>query len=150
MFSLKFDEIQEQVRDTAAKFAREEIAPSVIERDTESKFPKEILEKLGELGFLGMMTSADYGGSELDAISYVLAITEIAKVDAGVTIILSVQNSLCNWIIETYGTEEQKQKYLVPLAEGTKLGAYCLSEPEAGSDARGLKTFAEVRRQQDS
>ncbi|MDA3843116.1 MAG: acyl-CoA dehydrogenase family protein [Candidatus Kapabacteria bacterium] len=143
MFSLKFDEMQEQVRDTAAKFAKEEIAPSVIDRDINSKFPKEILEKLGELGFLGMMTDPDYGGSGLDAISYVLAITEIAKVDAGVTIVLSVQNSLVNWIIETYGTEEQKQKYLIPLAEGKKLGAYCLSEPEAGSDARGLMTMAE-------
>ena len=143
MFSLEYSDIQEQIKDTAAKFAQEEIAPSVIERDIKSEFPREILNKMGELGFLGMIVAPEWGGSGLDPISYVLAIEEISKVDASVSIVMSVQNSLVNWIIENYGNDFQKEKYLRPLAEGKYLGAYCLSEPEAGSDARHLTTLAE-------
>lgn len=143
MFSLEYDEIQLQVQETARKFAEEEIAPSVIERDKNAQFAGEIFDKLGELGFLGMMVPGDWGGSELDVISYVLAIEEIARIDPAVTITLSVQNSLVNWILKEYGNDEQKEKWLRPLAEGRMLGAYCLSEPEAGSDARQLNTTAE-------
>ncbi len=142
MISFQFTEIQEQIKDTARKFAQEEIAPSVIHRDTNSEFPTEIVKKLGELGFLGMTVSPDWGGSGLDTISYTLAMMEISKVDASVGIIVSVQNSLVNWILEKYGNDEQKAKYLVPLATGEKLGAYCLSEPDSGSDARDQKTIA--------
>ncbi len=142
MFSLEYDEIQQAIKDTARKFAQEEIAPTAIERDIEAKFPREIVDKLGELGFMGMMVPDKYGGAGLDAVSYVLAVEEIAKVDASIGIVLSVQNSLVNWILEKYGTEEQKQKYLTELAGG-KIGAYCLSEPEAGSDATHQHTTAE-------
>ncbi|MFC2130039.1 acyl-CoA dehydrogenase family protein [Bacteroidota bacterium] len=144
MFSFEFTEMQEAIRDTAKKFAREEIFPSVMERDIKAEFPREIMNKLGELGFLGMMVPEEYGGSGLDAISYVLAIEEIAKVDASVTIVLSVQNSLVNWILENYGNEVQKEKYLKALAQG-KIGVYCLSEPEAGSDATHQYTTAEFK-----
>ncbi len=143
MFSLELTETQIQIRDMARKFAVEEIAPSVIRRDIEAEFPSEILEKMGQLGFLGMMVPPEWGGSGLDAISLVVALTEICKVDASVGIVMSVQNSLVDWILQNYGTDSQKEKYLKPLAEGRHLGAYCLSEPEAGSDARGLKTSAE-------
>lgn len=142
MISFDFTDIQLQIQDAAKKFAQEEIAPSVIERDINSKFPHEIIAKLGELGFLGMTVSPDWGGSGLDTVSYTLAMMEISKVDASVGIVVSVQNSLVNWILEKYGNDEQKAKYLVPLASGTKLGAYCLSEPDSGSDARDQKTLA--------
>jgi len=144
MFSLEFTEMQEAIRDTAKKFAHEEILPSVIERDIKAEFPREIVNKLGELGFLGMMVPEELGGSGLDTISYVLAIEEIAKVDASITIVLSVQNSLVNWILEHYGTAGQKEKYLRALAGG-KIGVYCLSEPEAGSDATHQYTTAEFK-----
>jgi len=147
MISFQLTEIQEQIRDTARKFAQEEIAPSIIHRDINSEFPSEIVKKLGELGFLGMTVSPDWCGSGLDTISYTLAMMEISKVDASVGIIVSVQNSLVNWILEKYGNDEQKAKYLVPLATGEKLGAYCLSEPDSGSDARDQKTIA--RREDD-
>lgn len=143
MFSLELNETQLQIRDMARKFANEEIAPSVIERDIKSEFPVEIIKKMGNLGFLGMMVPPEWGGSGLDSISLVLALTEICKVDASVGIVMSVQNSLVNWILQNYGTDSQKEKYLKPLAEGRHLGAYCLSEPEAGSDARDQKTTAE-------
>ncbi len=142
MYALDFEEIQSQIRDMAQKFAEEEIAPSVIERDINSEFPLEILKKMGELGFMGMMVPPEYNGSGLEPISYVLALSEIAKVDASVSTIMSVQNSLINWILEHYGTEEQKENYLKKTATGEYLGAYCLSEPEAGSDARGIRTMA--------
>lgn len=142
MISFEFSEIQLQIQDTAAKFAREEMAPGVIERDINAEYPREILMKLGELGFLGMMVSPDWGGSGLDAVSYVLAMEEFAKVDAATSIIISVQNSLVCWILENYGNDEQREKYLRPLTEGRHIGAYCLSEPEAGSDARQQHTLA--------
>jgi alkylation response protein AidB-like acyl-CoA dehydrogenase len=142
MFSFDYDEIQLQIKDAAKKFAEEEILPGVIERDINAKFPREILTKLGELGFLGMMVSPQWGGAGLDTVSYALAIEEIAKVEAAVTIVLSVQNSLVNWLLDHYGTDEQKEKYLRPLAEGKKIGAFCLSEPEAGSDATKQHTLA--------
>jgi len=143
MFDLEYDDIQIQIRDTAKQFAIEEIATSAIQRDIEGAFPKEIIKKLGELGFMGMTANSDWGGSQLDTISFCMAIEEISKVDASVAIITSVQNSLVNWIIETFGDENQKQKYLTKLALGEYLGAYCLSEPEAGSDAREQNTTAE-------
>ncbi len=142
MISFEFSKLQIQIQDTAAKFAREEMAPGVIERDINAEYPREILMKLGELGFLGMMVSPDWGGSGLDAISYVLAMEEFAKVDAATSIIISVQNSLVCWILENYGNDAQKEKFLRPLAEGRQIGAYCLSEPEAGSDARQQHTLA--------
>lgn len=142
MISFELSEIQLQIQDAARRFALDEIAPGVIERDRDAIFPTEIIKKLGSLGFLGMMVSPEYGGSGLDTISYVLAMIEISKVDASVGIVVSVQNSLVNWILEKFGNEEQKRKYLVPLAQGDKLGAYCLSEPEAGSDARQQRTIA--------
>ncbi|OGU96046.1 MAG: acyl-CoA dehydrogenase [Ignavibacteria bacterium RIFOXYC2_FULL_35_21] len=143
MFSIDYDEIQLQIKDAAKKFAEEEILPGTIERDVKAEFPREILTKLGELGFLGMMVSPQWGGSGLDTVSYTLAIEEIAKVEAAVTIVLSVQNSLVNWLLDNYGTDEQKEKYLRPLAEGKKIGAFCLSEPEAGSDATKQHTLAQ-------
>ncbi len=143
MLSFEFSEIQLQIKDAARKFAQEEILPTTIQRDINSEFPSEILKKMGELGFLGMMVSSEWGGSELDVVSYVLAIEEFAKVDASVAVVASVQNSLVCWILETYGSDFLKENYLRPLAEGKYLGAYCLSEPEAGSDARQQNTIAE-------
>lgn len=142
MFSLELDDIQKQIQETAKRFAEEKIAPTAIERDINSEFPREIMNEMGELGFLGMMVDPDWGGSGLDAISYVLAMEEFSKADGSVGIITSVQNSLVDWILETYGTDEQKEKYLKPLAEGKWIGSYSLSEPEAGSDARQLRTIA--------
>lgn len=142
MFSLEYSEIQEQVRDTAHKFANEEIAPTVFERDINAEFAHDVFKKLGELGFLGVMVSPDWGGSGLDAISYAIIMEEISKVDASIGITISVQNSLVNWILEHFGNDQQKEKYLRPLAEGKKIGAYCLSEPETGSDATEQHTMA--------
>lgn len=142
MFSFELDEIQQQVRDTIRRFAKVEIAPSVIDRDINQEFPSEIIRKLGELGFMGMMVSQEYGGSNFDTISYVIALEEISKVDASVGVIFSVHNSLVNWIFEKYGSQKLKEKYLRVLASGEWLGAYCLSEPEAGSDATRIKTYA--------
>ncbi len=143
MFSLELNDTQIQIRDMARKFAVEEIAPSVIERDINAEFPSEIIKKMGELGFLGMTVPPEWGGSGLDTISLVLALTEICKIDASIGIVMSVQNSLVDWILQNYGKDSQKEKYLKPLAEGRHLGAYCLSEPEAGSDARDQRTTAE-------
>lgn len=142
MFSLEFSDIQIQIQDAARKFAQEEIAPTAIERDINSVFPSEIIKKMGELGFMGMTVSPDWGGSGLDSISYVLAMEEFSKVDSSIGIITSVQNSLVCWILENYGNDQQKETYLRPLAEGKYLGSYCLSEPEAGSDARQQHTIA--------
>jgi len=130
------------VRDAARDFAQNVLKPGVIERDEKQQFPKEEIRQLGELGFLGMMVDPKYGGGGMDTISYVLAMEEISKVDASCSVVMSVNNSLYCWGIEKYGTEEQKQKYLVPCAKGEKIGAFCLSEPEAGSDATSQRTTA--------
>ena len=130
------------IRDAARDFAQTELLPGVIERDETQTFPAEQIKKLGELGFLGMMVNPKYGGAGMDAISYVLAMEEISKIDASASVIMSVNNSLVCWGLETFGTEEQKQKYLVPLAKGNIIGAFCLSEPEAGSDATSQSTTA--------
>lgn len=141
---MNFDLTEEQIsiRDAARDFAENEIAPSSVERDLKSEFPFEIVKKLGELGFMGMMVSPDWGGSGMDTISYVLAIEEISKVDASVGVIMSVNNSLVCYGLEKWGSEFLKEKYLKPLASGEKLGAFCLSEPEAGSDATHQRTEA--------
>jgi alkylation response protein AidB-like acyl-CoA dehydrogenase len=135
-------EEQLMIRDAARDFAQTELLPGVIERDEKQQFPTEQIKKMGALGFLGMMVDPKYGGSGLDAVSYVLAMEEISKIDASASVVMSVNNSLVCWGLETYGTEAQKQKYLVPLAKGEIIGAFCLSEPEAGSDATSQKTTA--------
>ncbi|WP_196892090.1 acyl-CoA dehydrogenase [Aureivirga marina] len=138
----KLTEEQIMIRDAARDFAQTELLPGVIERDEKQEFPKEQIKKMGELGFLGMMVSPEYGGGGMDAVSYVLAMEEISKVDASASVVMSVNNSLVCWGLETFGTEEQKQKYLTKLATGEIIGAFCLSEPEAGSDATSQKTTA--------
>jgi alkylation response protein AidB-like acyl-CoA dehydrogenase len=130
------------IRKAARDFAQEVLKPGVIERDELQKFPAEQVKQMGELGFLGMMVDPKYGGGGMDTISYVLAMEEISKVDASCSVIMSVNNSLVCWGIEHFGTEEQKQKYLTPLAKGEIIGAFCLSEPEAGSDATSQRTTA--------
>lgn len=136
-------EEQLMIRQAARDFAQNELLPGVIERDEEQKFPAEQIKKMGELGFLGMMVDPKYGGAGLDTISYVLAMEEISKVDASASVVMSVNNSLVCWGLEKFGTEEQKQKYLTKLATGEIIGAFCLSEPEAGSDATSQRTTAE-------
>ena len=143
MFNLELSETHQMIRDTARQFAQDEIAPSSIERDISAEFPADIVKKLGELGFMGMMVPPEWGGSGLDALAYVIAMEEISKVDASVGVIMSVNNSLVCWGLTEYGTDAQKEKYLKPLAQGERLGAYCLSEPEAGSDATSQHTMAE-------
>ena len=135
-------EEQLMIRDAARDFARNELLPGVIERDEKQTFPHEQIKMMGELGFLGMMTDPNYGGGGMDTVSYVLAMEEISKIDASASVVMSVNNSLVCWGLENFGTEEQKQKYLVPLAMGEIIGAFCLSEPEAGSDATSQKTTA--------
>ncbi len=130
------------IQKAARDFALNELKPGVIERDEHQKFPAAQIKQLGELGFLGMMVSQKYGGSGMDTISYVLAMEEISKVDASASVVMSVNNSLVCWGLENFGSEEQKQKYLVPLAKGEVIGAFCLSEPEAGSDATSQQTTA--------
>ncbi|MFT5860964.1 MAG: alkylation response protein AidB-like acyl-CoA dehydrogenase [Flavobacteriaceae bacterium] len=141
---MEFDLSEEQlaVKEAARDFAQNVLKPGVIERDNEQRFPTEEIKQLGELGFMGMMVDPKYGGSGMDAMSYVLAMEEISKVDASTSVCMSVNNSLVCWGIETFGNEEQKQKYLIPLAKGEKIGAFCLSEPEAGSDATSQRTTA--------
>ena len=136
------------IQQAAKNFAVNECLPGVIERDELQRFPKEQIKKLAELGFMGMMVSQEYGGSGMDTISYVLAMEEISKIDASVSVCMSVNNSLVCWGLETFGTEDQKRKYLTPLAQGLKdgeifTGAFLLSEPEAGSDATSQQTKAE-------
>ncbi len=135
-------EEQLMIRDAARDFAQTELLPGVIERDEKQQFPAEQIKKMGELGFLGMMVAPQYGGSGLDTVSYVLAMEEISKIDASASVVMSVNNSLVCWGLEKFGTEAQKQKYLIPLAKGKIIGAFCLSEPEAGSDATSQKTTA--------
>ncbi|WP_332734490.1 acyl-CoA dehydrogenase [Flavihumibacter sp.] len=136
------------IQQAARDFARNECLPGVIERDDNQKFPREQVMKLADLGFMGMMVDPKYGGSGMDTISYVLAMEEISKIDASVSVCMSVNNSLVCWGLEAYGSEEQKQQYLTPLAQGKKdgelyIGAFLLSEPEAGSDATSQRTTAE-------
>ncbi len=138
-----FTEEQLAVRDAARDFAEQILKPGVIERDRQAKFPKEEVKQMAEMGFMGMMVSPEYGGNGMDTISYVLAMEEISKIDASAGVIMSVNNSLVCWGLEKYGNEEQKTKYLTKLATGEKLGAFCLSEPEAGSDATKQRTIAE-------
>jgi alkylation response protein AidB-like acyl-CoA dehydrogenase len=140
--NFQFTEEQLMIKQAAHDFAETELKPGVIERDEHQKFPAEQVKKLGELGFLGMMVSPQYGGSGMDAISYVLVMEELSKIDASASVVVSVNNSLVCYGLEKYGNEEQKQKYLVPLAKGEQIGAFCLSEPEAGSDATSQHTTA--------
>ncbi|MBL7925355.1 MAG: acyl-CoA dehydrogenase [Bacteroidia bacterium] len=139
---IQLTEEHEMIRQAARDFAVNDLLPGVIERDEHQKFPAEQIKKMGELGFMGMMVSPQYGGGGMDTISYVLAMTEISKIDASASVVMSVNNSLVCWGLETYGTEAQKQKYLVPLATGQIIGGFCLSEPEAGSDATSQSTTA--------
>jgi len=139
----ELSEEQLMIRQAARDFAQQELKPGVIERDEHQKFPAEQVKKLGELGFLGMMVSEKYNGSGLDAISYVLVMEELSKIDASASVVVSVNNSLVCYGLEAYGSEAQKEKYLKPLAAGEKIGAFCLSEPEAGSDATSQRTTAE-------
>ena len=139
----ELSEEQKAVRDAARDFAQSVLKPGVIERDETQTFPKEEIKQLGELGFMGMMVAPEYGGGGMDAVSYVLAMEEISKIDASASVCMSVNNSLVCWGLEKFGNEEQKQKYLVPLAKGEVIGAFCLSEPEAGSDATSQRTTAE-------
>ena len=140
--NFELTEEHKMIRDAARDFAQIELLPGVIERDENQTFPTEQIKKLGKLGFLGMMVSPKYGGAGMDTISYVLAMEEISKIDASCSVVMSVNNSLVCWGLETFGTEEQKEKYLKPLASGEIIGAFCLSEPEAGSDATSQKTTA--------
>lgn len=140
--NFQLTEEQLAVKEAARDFAQNVLKPGVIERDRDQRFPAEEIKQLGELGFMGMMVDPKYGGSGMDTISYVLAMEEISKVDASTSVCMSVNNSLVCWGLEKYGTEEQKQKYLVPLAKGEIIGAFCLSEPEAGSDATSQRTEA--------
>lgn len=140
--NFELTEEQKAVRDAARDFAQNVLKPGVIERDNEQRFPAEEIKQLGELGFMGIMVDPQYGGSGMDTISYALAMEEISKVDSSVSVCMSVNNSLVCYGLEAYGTEEQKQRYLVPLATGQKIGAFCLSEPEAGSDATSQRTTA--------
>ena len=138
----ELNEEQLAVQEAAREFAQKELKPGVIERDSKGAYPKEQVRKMGELGFMGMMASPEYGGGGMDTLSYVLAMEEISKVDSSCSVIMSVNNSLVCWGLETYGTEEQKAKYLPRLAAGEWIGAFCLSEPEAGSDATSQRTTA--------
>ena len=139
-FSLSEEHLM--IKQAARDFAQNECKPGVIDRDTNMKWPAEQVKKMAELGFLGMMVSPEYGGGGMDTVSYVLAMEEISKVDSSCSVLMSVNNSLVCWGLEAFGTEEQKRKYLVPLAKGEKIGAFCLSEPEAGSDATSQSTTA--------
>lgn len=142
---MNFELTEEQlsVQQAARDFARTDLLPGVIERDSEQRFPAEQVKKMGELGFMGMMVDPKYNGGGMDTISYVLAMEEISKVDASASVCMSVNNSLVCWGLERFGTEQQKEKYLKPLAAGEIIGAFCLSEPEAGSDATSQRTTAE-------
>ncbi len=140
--NFEFTEEQLMIRDAARDFAQRELLPGVIERDDKAEYPTEQVKRLGELGFLGMLVGLEYDGGGMDTISYVLAMEEISKVDSSVSVIMSVNNSLVCWGVEKYGTEDQKQKFLKPMARGEKIGAFLLSEPEAGSDATSQRTTA--------
>ena len=138
----KLTEEHIMIRDAARDFAKSELLPGVIERDDKQEFPTAQIKKMGELGFLGMMASPEYGGGGMDTVSYVLAMEEISKIDASASVVMSVNNSLVCWGLDTFGSPEQKEKYLSKLTTGESIGAFCLSEPEAGSDATSQKTTA--------
>lgn len=140
--SFEFNETQQMIRETARKFAHDELAATADERDEKEEFPYEAVKKMGELGFMGMMVAEEYGGAGLDTVSYVLAMEEISRVDASAGVIMSVNNSLVTWGLEEFGSPLQKEKFLKDLASGKKLGAFALSEPEAGSDATNQRTTA--------
>lgn len=140
--NFEFNETQRMIRETARQFAHDELAATAESRDEKEEFPYEAVKKLGELGFMGMMVPEQYGGAGLDTVSYSLAVEEISRVDASCGVIMSVNNSLVCYGINEFGNEEQKQKFLTPLASGKKLGAFALSEPEAGSDATNQRTTA--------
>jgi len=139
-FSLTEEQLM--IKEAARDFANLELLPGVIERDEKQYFPAELRKKMADLGFMGIMVDPNYGGSGMDTVSYVIIMEELSKVEASAGVIVSVNNSLVTWGLEHFGTEEQKQKYLVPLAKGEKLGAFALSEPEAGSDATHQRTTA--------
>ncbi len=139
----ELSEEQSMIQQAARDFAQIELMPGVIDRDEHQKFPAEQVKKLGELGFLGMMVDPKYNGSGMDTVSYVLVMEELSKIDASASVVVSVNNSLVCYGLEAYGSEAQKEKYLKPLAAGEKIGAFCLSEPEAGSDATSQQTTAE-------
>jgi alkylation response protein AidB-like acyl-CoA dehydrogenase len=139
---LRLSEEHELIKESAREFAQRELKPGVIERDSQGTYPEEEVKKMIDLGFIGMTVSERYGGGGMDSLSYALVMEEISKVDSSCSVILSAHNSLVCWGIEEFGTEEQKQKYLTRLASGQVLGAFCLSEPEAGSDATSQKTTA--------
>jgi alkylation response protein AidB-like acyl-CoA dehydrogenase len=141
--NFQLNEEQLAVQTAAREFANQELLPGVIERDNHQKFPTDQVKKMGELGFMGMMVDPAYNGGGMDSISYVLAMEEISTIDASASVCMSVNNSLVCWGIEKFGTEEQKEKYLKKLSTGEKIGAFCLSEPEAGSDATSQRTTAE-------
>jgi alkylation response protein AidB-like acyl-CoA dehydrogenase len=140
--NFQLSEEQIAVQKVANNFAQLELLPGVIERDTHQKFPFDKIRKMGDLGFMGMMVDPKYNGGGMDSISYVLAMEEISKIDASASVCMSVNNSLVCWGLETYGSEAQKEKYLKKLATGQQIGAFCLSEPEAGSDATSQRTTA--------
>src|SRR6056300_1035388 len=140
--NFKLTEEHLAVQQAARDFAQTELLPGVIERDEQQRFPAEEIKKMGELGFMSMMVDPKYNGGGMDTVSYVLAMEEISKIDASASVCMSVNNSLVCWGLEKYGSEEQKEKYLKPLASGEVIGAFCLSEPEAGSDATSQKTTA--------
>ena len=142
MLNFQLSEEQLAVQEAARDFAQSELLPGVIDRDTEARFPTEQIQKMGALGFMGMMVDPAYGGGGMDTISYVIAMEELSKIDASASVSMSVNNSLVCWGLEKYGTEAQKQTYLTKLATGEVLGAFCLSEPEAGSDATSQQTTA--------
>lgn len=141
---MDFNLTEEQllIKEAASDFAKTILLPDVIDRDEHQRFPKDEINQMGELGFLGMMASPEYGGGGMDTLSYVLAMEEISKIDASASVVMSVNNSLVCFGLNAFGTEAQKKKYLPDLASGKKLGAFCLSEPEAGSDATSQKTTA--------
>ena len=143
--NFELTEEQRAIKDAAKDFSENEIAPTSVERDIKAEYPTEIIKKLGELGFMGMMVSPDWGGAGMDTICYVVALEEISKVDASVGVIMSVNNSLVCYGLEEFGSDYIKETYLKPLASGQKLGAFCLSEPEAGSDATAQKSTAELQ-----
>ncbi|HAU53397.1 MAG TPA: acyl-CoA dehydrogenase, partial [Sphingobacterium sp.] len=140
--NFELSEEHKMICDAAREFAQE-LKAGAIERDEAAKFPTDFVKQMGELGFMGIMTPEAYGGAGMDTLAYVLVLEEIAKIDASAAVIVSAHNSLVLYGLNAYGTEEQKQKYLIPLAKGEKLGAFALSEPEAGSDASSQHTTAE-------
>ena len=138
----KLNEEQKLIKEAASNFAQQVLLPTILERDETQTFPIQEIKQLAELGFMGMMVDPSYGGSGLDTMSYVLAMEELSKIDASASVIMSVNNSLVCWGLEKYGNTQQKEKYLPDLCNGKKIGAFCLSEPEAGSDATSQKTMA--------